>query len=951
MTYKIVLACILSLVISASVMASTPVINDNLSSPTSVQTRMMDYMRLAVRATDPGHELVYEWTIVKDRSAKAYFTGTTGQPKTVSGAATTVEIAFPWISDNEQLNAPYVGDGSEPVEVVVIVKHANEEEGTETASRTFSIRLTSVNHPPVPVISGQMGTATNRVPTGSAVICTSGGSYDPDPGDSYRSDWAWAVKSGMLLGPITMIGSEGSTMSFTVPNMTTTADLEITLQLSDGMHRVRTTGMAYLKAGTTTPPPPPPGENPPVVSVTSPVTVQVGQTLLLNAVASDSEGDDLAFSWVWLQNNTSVAPSAITATPVAVTTGKKWNVQANLGPAPTAGTFQARFSATERYTTKKQSAAGTVTINVMQDGGPPGEVTITPINCLPDNPHPSVTVNPNPQTSALKYKGGQPVSITITAQDASEYVTALGKTTGATISWDLSQLGVQVEAPPFVVNQADKTISTSTLMFTAPEINGTRKIIIIAEDKLGCQTKAEFGITFEANTANQPPVPKIMYKVGSGTLQAAPTTAVSVDSPATITLDASTSTDDGGAGSLSYLWTKTDSISGGGVTLANGSTKTATLTINSNTQGSVTVTLKTTDQQGLNASTPISFTIANPSAKPTAKITVKVGNTVLTTPVEEGSTVTLDGSGSTNSDGTSNHLAYSWRQTAGSPVSLVGADTATATFAAPGVASDGTSLKFELTVTDTQSNGTAKLDATVLVNLPATYFAQIGVGPLGTDELRTGLLLVNQSAQPALGIVLEFFDSEGQPLEANIDGKVWGKQPFDIQALSSKRFVFTGTDGGATKVGWARVKANVKLTGLVQFQIVRSQNEVQREISLFSSTRGTRFATYFNPLDETALAVANPTDQPVTINVKLIDYVNGEQWVVKNSVLFPEIPGSKLAAKQHRAKFIDSNLLGQLPTNFKEGTLVVEADGEVIVTVLKTKGGVPFSALPLAHAK
>ena len=390
----------------------------------------------------------------------------------------------------------------------------------------------------------------------------------------------------------------------------------------------------------------------------------------------------------------------------------------------------------------------------------------------------------------------------------------------------------------------------------------------------------------------------------------------------------------------------------GGVTLTNESTSTATLTVNSATTGSVNLTLKATDQQGANGTATLSLTITNSAAKPTAKVTVKLGSSAVTAPVEEGSVVTLDGTASTASDGSKTHLTYSWHQTSGDSVGLNGADTATATFTAPNVSADGTTLKFELMVTDTQTNGTAKQEGTVLVNIPATYFAQIGVGPLETNELRTVLLLINNTSQQAKGIVVDFFDESGQPMDAVIDGKPWTKEPFDIQPVSSKRLEFGGITGATAKVGWAKVKSNVKLTGLVQFQIVGTAlQEVQREISLFASTRGRNFATYFNPSEETALAVANPGDQPVTVNVKLIDYVNGEQWIVKNSVLFPEIPGSKLGPKEHRAKFVDANLLGQLPTNFKEGTLIIEADGEIIVTVLKTKEGVAFSALPLASNK
>ncbi|MFL6486078.1 MAG: PKD domain-containing protein, partial [Nitrososphaera sp.] len=80
-----------------------------------------------------------------------------------------------------------------------------------------------------------------------------------------------------------------------------------------------------------------------------------------------------------------------------------------------------------------------------------------------------------------------------------------------------------------------------------------------------------------------------------------------------------------------------------------------------------------------------------PNQKPTA-------NAGSDQTVNEGDTVHLDGSASTDPDGTI--ASYSWTQTAGTAATLTGADSATPSFTAPDVGANGDTLTFELKVTD-----------------------------------------------------------------------------------------------------------------------------------------------------------------------------------------------------------------------------------------------------------
>jgi subtilisin family serine protease len=95
-----------------------------------------------------------------------------------------------------------------------------------------------------------------------------------------------------------------------------------------------------------------------------------------------------------------------------------------------------------------------------------------------------------------------------------------------------------------------------------------------------------------------------------------------------------------------------------------------------------------------------------------------------------GASVTLDGSASADFDGTV--VSFAWTQTAGTPVVLTGADTATPSFTAPDPS--GT-LTFQLTVTDNDGN-TGSDTVNVIVNRPPVAVPnadfRVGTGLTGT---------------------------------------------------------------------------------------------------------------------------------------------------------------------------------------------------------------------------
>jgi hypothetical protein len=158
-----------------------------------------------------------------------------------------------------------------------------------------------------------------------------------------------------------------------------------------------------------------------------------------------------------------------------------------------------------------------------------------------------------------------------------------------------------------------------------------------------------------------------------------------VDEGSTVTLDGSASSDPEGR-ALSYLWTQ---IGGPSVVLSDATDSQPTFTAPSvEVDETVNFELVVTDDGGFTNTDTVDVDIVNVNQAPIA----------LAGPdqtVNAGDTVTLDGSNSSDPDGTIQ--AYSWNQTSGSSVTLSDSSAVNPTFTAP---SAGQTLVFELTVTD-----------------------------------------------------------------------------------------------------------------------------------------------------------------------------------------------------------------------------------------------------------
>ena len=166
-------------------------------------------------------------------------------------------------------------------------------------------------------------------------------------------------------------------------------------------------------------------------------------------------------------------------------------------------------------------------------------------------------------------------------------------------------------------------------------------------------------------------------------------TAVSLKESRTTTIAATAADDDD---TITYSWTQ---VSGPTLTLTNTTAATVGLTapaVDANAVAVLRVTV--TDKGNQTASADVTVNVAN-NLLPTVTAAFEAA--------AEKSAVTLTAVAA-DSDG--DVTSYSWTQTAGTPVTLTGADTATLSFTAPSVTED-TELTFSLSVTDDDEEAAA----------------------------------------------------------------------------------------------------------------------------------------------------------------------------------------------------------------------------------------------------
>ncbi len=344
-----------------------------------------------------------------------------------------------------------------------------------------------------------------------------------------------------------------------------------------------------------------------------------------------------------------------------------------------------------------------------------------------------------------------------------------------------------------------------------------------------------------------------------------------VESGTLVTLDGSGSSDSDGT-IVSYSW---EQLSGTGVALSDNNAQKPTFTAPNVAAGStaaLTFRLRVYDDEMMSGTDTVTITVGSSNEAPTA-------NAGADQSVQTGTTVTLNGTGSSDPEGGA--LTYAWTQLSGTEVTLSDPTASSPAFTAPDEA--GT-LVFQLTVTDSyQASDTDTVTITVSVpSASAAYrlyyphvVSQLSAGGdkvwetdiiivyTGTEESFTGTLLAYDASGAevgtAVGVTLAPLGRIVYPVGATFESP----ETIRYIVLESEQdgavgYELLGVDGLARTTFEA-----YQVSGDAEYQPPIAQS---RASSALPSSSGV-----FMTLDQagwTGIVFVNPGDAEVTIELK-----------------------------------------------------------------------------------
>lgn len=884
---------VLVFVLSFSSLALAAPPNVGLWPPSTIPE--MAILPASMSASDSdGDSLTCTWSFEVDPSGQAYFYNTLTYA--FSKTTTNCNMAFIGIGEPGE-SAPSPSLQGETIRVKVSVS-----DGSNTVEKAKNILVSGLNQKPIIILDTEaMGTQSNPRIHPAALAVNAHGSDDPDGG---AVNWAWSI--GSMVGGYNcsgtvwvLYGRESESPSITVPRVSATPNNPMSVYLNyrvnDGMWLLEDSvqGYAATEGGCSGSGG---GNNTAPIAAASASVSSAGYGEQVNLYGNFSDpdaGDTHSFSWTQIQ--TSGEPTVTPSSPNSKNTSI-------ITPSEDT-TLNYRFTVTDAA---NDSDTSDVQVFVLEggggggggdgggDGGSGSGTSIGTVSggsaCGVSN-QPAVATVPATYTISEGFQGQIQASNAEDPDNTTGACTSLGcEPSGVTFVWTVQ------DGQGLMTTSDLQNATSSTAGFTAPLVttNTTLSLEVFANDAKACGTRYPVNLVVEDVIDNDNPIVVLSYDVQNQNLSGnAPSSNIVVSAPATIDLDASSSSDPDGD-TLTFSWEKSAETLTSGSTVLSATNSTATLTALSGTDGQVTITVTVSDDRGGQTNSDLTFVFLESDGQtPLAVATAtKNGQPVVGT-LGNGEEISLDGSSSTVPDGTQeeiDNLIFEWTQTSGPQVFTKDLDKKVAKVRITDITEE-TTLDFQLVV----QNGSLQDSAVVQLSVESRdieegpdagkdiVFPLWGVGPLGNGSfLQTTLIIDSLLDEDTNDIRITFYNTLGDVvnlyyldvLDPDNSPKVWDNdETFTLKALSARAIEFVAPPGQVgVPSGWAWVTSSAGLLrGSSRFQLVDEAGFILEDVAIPISRLGKDFLTTFRLKDEFAFAALNTGDERIVLNFFLYE--------------------------------------------------------------------------------